>query len=354
LQPDPSRPADDPVRPAAATPCTLRPLLRAQQNLLVPLLHHARKALGELGLADAARPAVQRVVRAAARAEEMARRGAHAIGAAFAVCDLASISREVVQLFGGSLPGDVPLVQIARCKAPAVLGDESLLHQLVVEAIAAVGAAAGWGTDVEIHVEVDAGRGGWDDRRNHTRLSVRMVGVAGNEPRGLDPSQLGYARDLVALHCGEWSEHPGGVRVSLPAATAEPVLVPDPRRLAVGLDDGTLAVAHLDGRLRAAGRDVVTSSHASAAAGQATANAARVGLFFATSDDPHGAALAWLLEMAQLHPTIPRLLVVPDGLAPSPAFAAFAGDVEIVAWSGIDAALARLASRAPGHDANKG
>jgi hypothetical protein len=320
LDPDTARGGRKPV-PGGRAASRALPLLRAQKHLLLPMLHQARRASAELSPGEPAKLRVDLLARAASRVAELARRGSDAAPAAdFGVGDLSSIAREVIQLFAGTLPGDTPVLQVAWATAPLVLGDELLLYQLIVEVLAAAAARAGGTPGAEIRVEVDAAGSAPSSQPAHVRLTVRIAPIADAVDGalatcgGFDQAQLELARDLVAFHGGRIGDAGGGgLRIHLPSAAESAVPSPKGPRLAVGLEDGSLTMAHVDASLRRVGRDVVTATHASSASVFATVNRDHVGLCFATADRPGAPGHAWLRTVASSSPALPCYLVVPDG-----------------------------------------
>jgi hypothetical protein len=320
------------------------------------MLQQARLALAELSVYEPARRRVDLVARAASRAEELTRREiAGAVQAtSFAVCDLANITREVVQLFAGTLPGDIPVVQVARATAPLVLGDELLLYQLLVEVLAAAATRVGTATGVEIRVEVDSGGPVVAPEQPQVRLSVRIAPVANAAVAPLpmpgsiyDPARIDTLRDLVAFHGGRFTELAGGgVRLHLPGAYEPEPMDPGSLKVGIGVEDGSAAMAHVDACLRRSGRDVITATHAGSAAALVAANAASGCFLFAMADRATAPGLAWLQAMAKAWPRLHCFLVVPDGLHAAELLPPDDSPLLVTPIRQLEAMLASCAARA--------
>jgi hypothetical protein len=361
--PENSDSAHEPVAPGprswvvpCSDSCRTIPLLRAHRNLLLPMLQQARFALAELSVYEPARRRVDLLARAAARAEELAHReiGGAVLATSFTVCDVSNIAREVVQLFAGTLPGDVPVVQVARATSPLVLGDELLLYQLLVEVLAVAATRVGGAAGVEIRVEIDSGGPVVAPEQPQVRLSVRIAPVGEATlasvpmPSSIyDPARLDMVRDLVAFHGGRLSEIAGsGVRLHLPAAYEPMPTDPGSLRLGIGVEDGSAAMAHVDACLRRSGRDVITATHAGSAAALVAAHAASGCFLFAMADRASAPGLAWLQGMARTWPQLLCFLVVPDGLQAAELLPPDSSSLLVTPIRQLETMLASCAARA--------
>jgi PAS domain S-box-containing protein len=316
-------------------------------NLLVPIVGNAQVALRKIENASAARPKLEEILQAAARARELVRRilvfGRRSDERREPIY-VPDLVREVLSLLEASMPATVQLGAHIVGDGPTVMGDPNQIHQALtnvcMNAYQALGSRPG---HIDVTVETVTPDGAPPRGGRTVRISVQDDGPgipAEILDRVFDPffttkaagggSGLGLAivHAIVTHHGGTVTAHsePGRgalFQLSLPlreeeaaAAPATPPAQPAGQvtaRRILCVDDDRRVVEALAGMLECAGHVPTALTSATAAIDRLRAEPHAFDLVITdlTMPEMHGVELA--RRLAELRPDLPLVLVTGYG-----------------------------------------